>query len=110
MGGDARPRDRLEADYRVRSDGQVQVESWFSEGDKAPAGAKIQVFRANGDVLTQGTVDEKGIFVFAPKVAEDLRIVVSAGAGHRAEFRDPGVYTAAIDARRTREAVRRLSR
>lgn len=78
--------DRLEADYRVRSDGQVQVESWFSEGDKAPAGAKIQVFRANGDVLTQGTVDEKGIFVFAPKVAEDLRIVVSAGAGHRAEF------------------------
>ena len=77
---------RLDADYRVRPDGQVQVESWFSEGDKAPAGAKIQVFRANGEVLIEGAMNEKGIFVFAAKGAEDLKVVVSAGAGHRAEF------------------------
>ncbi len=81
---------RLEADYRVRKDGRIQVESWFSEGDKAPAGAKIQVFRPNGDVLIEGAVDDKGIFVFAPKGAEDLKVVVSAGAGHRAEFVVPG--------------------
>ncbi|HVS36894.1 MAG TPA: energy-coupling factor ABC transporter permease [Gemmataceae bacterium] len=77
---------RLEADYRVRPDGQVQVESWFSEGGNAPAGAKIQVFRANRDVLIDSAVDGNGIFVFAPQAAEDLRVVVSAGAGHRAEF------------------------
>ena len=88
MGGHARP-PRPPAGGGLSSrakDGQVQVESWFSEGDKAPAGAKIQVFRPNGDVLIEGAVDDKGIFVFAPKDAEDLKVVVSAGAGHRAEF------------------------
>jgi cobalt/nickel transport system permease protein len=77
---------RLDADYRVRPDGQVQVESWFDVGGKAPAGAKVQVFRPNGDVLTDGVLDEQGIFVFAPTAAEDLKVVVYAGVGHRAEF------------------------
>jgi cobalt/nickel transport system permease protein len=77
---------RLDAGYTVRQDGQVQVESWFDIGGKAPGGAKVQVFRANGDVLTEGMLDEQGIFVFESKEAEDLKVVVSAGAGHRAEF------------------------
>jgi cobalt/nickel transport system permease protein len=77
---------RLEADYRVRPDGQVQVESWFDLGGNAPAGARVQVFRPNGDVLAEGALDEQGIFVFAPQAVEDLRVVVSAGAGHRAEL------------------------
>jgi cobalt/nickel transport system permease protein len=77
---------RLEADYRVRPNGQVQVESWFDVGGKAPAGAKVQVLRPNGDVLAEGALDERGIFVFAPTAAEDLKVVVYAGAGHRAEF------------------------
>jgi nickel transport protein len=81
---------RLDADYRVRPDGQVQVESWFDVGGKAPAGATVQVFRANGAALTEGSLDEQGVFVFAPKEAEDLKVVVSAGAGHRAEFVVPG--------------------
>ncbi len=77
---------RLDADYRVRPDGKVQVESWFDVGGKAPAGAKVQVFRPDGELLTEGSLDEQGIFVFAPKETEDLKVVVSAGAGHRAEF------------------------
>ena len=31
---------RLDADYRVRTDGRIQVESWFDVGGKAPAGAQ----------------------------------------------------------------------
>ena len=58
---------RLDADYRVRPDGKVQVESWFDMGGKAPAGAKVQVFRPNGEILSEGVLDEQGIFVFAPK-------------------------------------------
>ncbi len=77
---------RLDADYRVRKDGRVQVESWFDVGGKAPAGAKVQVFRPDGSILSEGSLDEQGVFVFAPKEAEDLKVVVSAGAGHRAEF------------------------
>jgi|GEM_PF-38494 len=77
---------RLDADYRVRPDGKVQVESWFDVGGKAPAGAKVQVFRPDGALLSEGSLDEQGIFVFAPKEAENLKVVVSAGAGHRAEF------------------------
>lgn len=89
---------RLDAGYTVRQDGQIQVESWFDIGGKAPGGAKVQVFRANGDLLTEGTLDEQGIFVFGPKEAEDLKVVVSAGAGHRAEIvipRDKLAQTAA---------------
>jgi cobalt/nickel transport system permease protein len=77
---------RLDADYRVRPDGKVQVESWFDVGGKAPAGAKVQVFRLDGVLLSEGALDEQGIFVFAPKEVENLKVVVSAGAGHRAEF------------------------
>jgi cobalt/nickel transport system permease protein len=80
---------RLDADYRVRPDGKVQVESWFDVGGKAPAGAKVQVFRPNGELLDGGVLDEQGIFVFALKDAENLKVVVSAGAGHRAEFAIP---------------------
>ncbi len=77
---------RLDAGYTVRPDGQIQVESWFDIGGQPPAGAKVQVFRPNGDLLTEGSLDEQGVFVFHPKEAEDLRVAVSAGAGHRAEF------------------------
>jgi cobalt/nickel transport system permease protein len=77
---------RLDADYRVRPDGKVQVESWFDVGGKAPAGAKVQVFRQSGELLTDGSLNEQGVFVFELKEAEELRVVVYAGAGHRAEF------------------------
>jgi len=80
---------RLEADYRVRPDGQVQVESWFDVGGKAPAGAKVQVLRPNGDVLAEGALSGDGVFVFEPKHAADLKVVVTAGGGHRAEIDIP---------------------
>ena len=44
------------------------------------------MFRPDGSLLSEGSLDEQGVFVFAPKEAEDLKVVVSAGAGHRAEF------------------------
>jgi cobalt/nickel transport system permease protein len=80
---------RLDADYRVRPDGKVQVESWFDVDDKAPAGAKVQVFRPDGALLSEGSLDERGVFVFSPGEAGNLKVVVYAGAGHRAEFTIP---------------------
>jgi hypothetical protein len=77
---------------------KVQVESWFETGD-SPKGAKVRVERADGSLLfpEPGELDEKGIYVFPYEKAEKLKVVVSAGAGHRkvitlsaAELANPG--------------------
>jgi cobalt/nickel transport system permease protein len=62
----------------------VQVESWFSDGSK-PQGAKVQVLRPNGVALADGVTNDQGVFVFGFDEAEDLTVVVDAGAGHRKE-------------------------
>jgi hypothetical protein len=74
---------RLEAEYRVLPDHKVQVESWFDLGGDSPRGARVQVFRADGSVFTEGKLSGDGVFVFAYDKAEPLRVVVDAGAGHR---------------------------
>jgi nickel transport protein len=76
---------RLEAEATVRPFGIVQVESWFETGD-IPKSARVGVYRADGSRLTEGKVDANGYFVFKYASVEPLRVVVDAGAGHRAEF------------------------
>ena len=63
----------------------MQVESWFDIGGASPKGARVQVFHSEGEPLTQGRLDANGIFIFSVTKAEPLRVVVSAGDGHRAE-------------------------
>jgi cobalt/nickel transport system permease protein len=63
---------------------RVQVESWFSDGSK-PQAARVQVFRPDGSALAEGTTNDQGVFVFGLDEAEDLKVVVDAGAGHRKE-------------------------
>ena len=75
---------RLEAEAIVRPFGTIQVETWFETGD-SPKAAKVSVFAADGQRLTEGRCDERGIFVFAYAGNKPLRVVVDAGAGHRAE-------------------------
>jgi hypothetical protein len=75
---------RLEAEYRVLTGG-VQIESWFDLTGETPKGAQVQVFRPDGRLLTEGRIGEGGYFFKVDK-AESLRVVVSAGAGHRKEL------------------------
>jgi hypothetical protein len=75
---------RLDAEVLLRPGGQVQVESWFSNGDK-PKGAKVQVWKASGQLLTEGQLDDEGVFVFSLGEIEPFRVVILAGAGHRKE-------------------------
>jgi nickel transport protein len=79
---------RLDAQCFVRPGWKVQVESWFETGD-SPRGAHVQVFGADGQLLTEGKLDSQGIFVFPFPAAESLRVVVLAGGGHRAEVKVP---------------------
>jgi hypothetical protein len=84
----AAPAHRLEAEYRVLPDHKVQVESWFDLGGDSPRGARVQVFRADGSLFTEGKLDRQGVFVFPYGDAEPLRVVVST-TGHRAVLEVP---------------------
>jgi len=69
---------------RVEGD-TVYVESKFSGAKRVYAG-KITVSDSEGTELLSGTTDENGEFSFkVPKRAE-LKIVLEAGTGHRAEW------------------------
>src|SRR5579883_846675 len=72
------------ADYTVRAaDRQVQIDGWFSPGDTPMKGAKVQVFRPGQQLLVEGVMDDKGSFAFRFDEAEELEVIVDAGAGHR---------------------------
>ena len=63
----------------------VYVESKFNSGKKVKAG-KIIVTDPQGTELVKGTTNEKGEFSFKVPKKADLKIVLIAGAAHRAEW------------------------
>ena len=63
----------------------VHTESYLG-GKKRAADGKIQVFDLSGARLVEGKTNEKGEFSFQISKREDLRIVLEAGMGHRAEY------------------------
>jgi len=66
----------------------VYVESKFSGGKKVNAG-KIIVKDPHGVELLSGTTDDQGEFSFKVPRRTELKIVLLAGAGHRAEWTIP---------------------
>jgi hypothetical protein len=73
---------RLDAQAFVLPNRKVQVEGWFTGGDAAK-GAKVQVFGAQEQLLTEGQLNEQGVFVFAYGEVAPHAVIISAGAGHR---------------------------
>jgi hypothetical protein len=63
----------------------VHVGSKFSGGKKVKAG-KIVVTDPQGTELVKGTTNEEGEFSFKVPKKTDLKIVLLAGAAHRAEW------------------------
>jgi len=66
----------------------VYVESKFSGGKTVKAG-KIIVTDPQGTELVKGTTNEKGEFSFTIPKKTELKIVLIAGTGHRAEWTIP---------------------
>jgi nickel transport protein len=64
---------------------RVFTESKFSGGRKV-TGGKVAVFDREGTQLLEGKTDEKGEFSFRVPKLTDLKIVLNAGTGHRAEW------------------------
>ena len=69
---------------RVEGD-RIYVESKFSGGKHVNA-ARIIVTDDRGTELLSGTTDEKGEFSFKVPQKSDLKIILLAGTGHRAEW------------------------
>jgi nickel transport protein len=69
-------------------DDTVHVESKFSGGKKVNAG-KIIVTDSQGAELLSGTTNDQGEFSFRIPRRTGLKIVLLAGAGHRAEWTIP---------------------
>ena len=66
----------------------VFIESKFVGGRKA-TGAQVLVFDREGKQLLEGKTNNKGEFSFKIPKLTDLRIVLNAGMGHKAEWRIP---------------------
>jgi nickel transport protein len=81
---------RLEGEYRVLPGRKVQVEAWFETGEAAK-GAKVRIYRADGSPLFSepGELDARGEYIFPYEKAENLKVVISAGEGHRKELTIP---------------------
>lgn len=82
--GEARAH-RLDAQVFVLPNRQIQIESWFSNGDAAK-GAKVRVFGPQEQLIAEGQLNEQGVFVFPSGDADQIKVVISAGAGHRKEL------------------------
>lgn len=64
---------------------KVMMEGYFADGNK-PMNCDVIVTDPDKNVLIKGLTDREGKFSFdIPKIT-DLRIVLNAGMGHRAEF------------------------
>jgi nickel transport protein len=65
---------------------KVYTESYFNDGKKC-IDSKIEVFDNQGNKLLEGLTDGEGEFSFeVPPEDGDLKIVLDAGMGHRAEY------------------------
>jgi nickel transport protein len=61
---------------------RVFTESKFSGGKIVTAG-KVEVFDRSGNLLLEGRTDDNGAFDFKTPIVTDLKIVLTAGMGHR---------------------------
>ena len=64
----------------------VSVEGYFADGKKAQ-NSTVKVLDSSGAVLVEGVTDDEGKYFFKVPKREDINIVLSAGMGHRGEFK-----------------------
>jgi len=65
--------------------GMIYTESYFPDGSPVVNG-EIQVYDSSNKLILKGRTDNKGIYNFKIPKIDDLKIVLLASMGHRAEF------------------------
>lgn len=72
--------------FAYEEGGRIYTESYFNDGKKC-IDSKIEVFDNQGNKLLEGLTDKEGEFSFeVPSEDRDLKIVLTASMGHRAEY------------------------
>jgi len=65
---------------------RIYTESYFNDGKKC-IDSKIEVFDNQGNKLLEGLTNQEGVFSFEiPQKDGELKIVLNASMGHRAEY------------------------
>lgn len=72
--------------FAYAEENKIFTESYFNDGSPCKKSI-IQVYDPEGNKLLQGETDEEGIFSFKIPKRTDLRIVLTASMGHKAEYR-----------------------
>jgi cobalt/nickel transport system permease protein len=72
---------RLDGAWRVLPGQRIQVQCWFNPGGPAKE-ATVEVKRDNGEKLTEGKLDDNGLYTFHFAKIESLFVEISAGEGH----------------------------
>jgi len=76
--------------YAYREGYKILGECYFVDGS-ACKNSKVEVYNTKGDKILETLTDEKGKFSFTTKEKGELKIVIPAGEGHRAEYRIEGI-------------------
>ena len=63
----------------------VYTESYFTDGKKCRS-ATITVYTSSGTQVLEGKTDDEGMLAFPIPRREELKIVLNASMGHRAEY------------------------
>ncbi|MGC8938864.1 MAG: hypothetical protein ACP5KH_07795, partial [Thermodesulfovibrio sp.] len=71
--------------YAYREGDKVIGECYFVDGSPCK-NSKVEVYDSRGKKITETTTDEKGRFNFKTSETGELKIVIPAGEGHRAEY------------------------
>jgi len=72
--------------YAYTGDGMVHSESYFADGSRC-RNCIVEVFdKITGKRLNEGKTDENGRFSFKAPLADSLKLVLKAGAGHQAVY------------------------
>jgi len=71
--------------WAIASGDKVVCHGSVGRGAKAQ-NCDVRVYLPDGRTVAEGKTDEQGRFAFRPTVRADLKIVLDAGEGHRAEY------------------------
>jgi nickel transport protein len=76
--------------YAYREGDKIFGECYFVDGSPCK-NSKVEIYNARGDKILETTTDEKGKYSFTITEKGTLRIVISAGEGHKAKYKLEGI-------------------
>ncbi|MCX7988020.1 MAG: hypothetical protein N2647_01070 [Thermodesulfovibrio sp.] len=86
--------------HAYREGDKIFGECYFVDGSPCK-NSKVEVYNFNGQKILETTTDEKGKYSFITKEKDGLKIVISAGEGHRVEYK----IKEAVDRKEVKEHI-----